>query len=190
VSVLAASSLTRSSRGASRVYLENPSRKREAEFLARVRASQRLHRPWVKAPSTAQQFRDLVERARSERHASFFVCVRETAELAGVINVNEIVRGLFRSAYLGYYGFEPFAGLGYMSEGLTLVIGEAFGALGLHRLEANVQPGNQRSIRLVSGLGFRLEGLSPRYLKIGGRWRDHERWAILAEDWPKPRARR
>jgi len=107
-----------------------------------------------------------------------------------VINVNEIVRGLFQSAYLGYYAFEPFAGLGYMSEGLTLVIRQAFDVLGLHRLEANVQPKNQRSIRVVSELGFRLEGLSPRYLKIGGRWRDHERWAILAEDWPKRRARR
>ena len=182
--------MTRVSRGAPRVYLESPSRTREAEFLTRVRRSQRLHRPWVKAPSTAQQFRDLVQRSRGERHASFFVCSRETAELAGVINVNEIVRGLFQSAYLGYYAFEPFAGLGYMSEGLTLVIRQAFDVLGLHRLEANVQPKNQRSIRVVSELGFRLEGLSPRYLKIGGRWRDHERWAILAEDWPKRRARR
>jgi len=182
--------MTRPTRKAPRVYLESPSRKRESEFLARVQRSQRLHRPWVKAPATVQEFRDLVVRARGERHASFFVCTRETAELAGVINVNEIVRGLFQSAYLGYYAFAPFAGLGYMSEGLTLVIGEAFGALRLHRLEANVQPGNQPSVRLVSGLGFRLEGLSPRYLKIGGRWRDHERWAILAEDWPKPRARR
>jgi len=182
--------MTRLSRGAPRVYLESPSRKREAEFLTRVHRSQRLHRPWVKAPSTAQQFRELVERSRGERHASFFVCSRETAELAGVINVNEIVRGLFQSGYLGYYAFEPFAGLGYMSEGLTLVIRQAFDVLGLHRLEANVQPKNQRSIRVVSELGFRLEGLSPRYLKIGGRWRDHERWAILAEDWPKRRARR
>ena len=67
-----------------------------------------------------------------------------------------------------------------MTEGLTLVIGKAFGALGLHRLEANVQPDNDASIRLVRRLGFRREGYSPRYLKINGRWRDHERWAILS----------
>jgi ribosomal-protein-alanine N-acetyltransferase len=171
-----------------RVLLEQPSRKREAEFLARVQASQRLHRPWLQAPYTREQFRALVLRVRGEQHASFFVCTKATSELAGVVNVNEIVRGLFQSAYLGYYAFEPFSGLGYMSEGLGLVLDQAFGALELHRLEANVQPGNWRSRRLVSGLGFQLEGLSRRYLKIGGRWCDHERWAILAEDWPQKRA--
>jgi ribosomal-protein-alanine N-acetyltransferase len=174
-------------RHAARVSLEQPTRKREAEFLERVRASQRLHHPWLKAPSTPEQFHDLVARARGERHATFFVCRVEASELVGVINVNEIVRGLFQSAYLGYYAFEPFSRSGYMSEGLALVLDQAFGSLGLHRLEANVQPGNLPSIRLVSGLGFRLEGHSPRYLKIAGRWRDHERWAILADHWPKKR---
>jgi ribosomal-protein-alanine N-acetyltransferase len=175
------------SRPAARVTLEQPTRKREAEFLERVQASQRLHHPWLKAPSTREQFRDLVVRARGERHATFFVCTVAASELVGVINVNEIVRGLFQSAYLGYYAFEPFSRSGYMSEGLALVLDQAFGSLGLHRLEANVQPGNLPSIRLVSGLGFRREGHSPRYLKIAGRWRDHERWAILADHWPKKR---
>ncbi len=57
----------------------------------------------------------------------------------------------------------------------------------LHRVEANIQPGNAPSIALVKRLGFELEGMSPRYLKIGGRWRDHERYALRAETW---RARR
>jgi ribosomal-protein-alanine N-acetyltransferase len=70
-----------------------------------------------------------------------------------------------------------------MAEGIELVLRHAFGALGLHRLEANIQPGNDRSIALAKRAGFRLEGFSPRYLKIDGRWRDHERWAILAEEW-------
>ena len=69
-----------------------------------------------------------------------------------------------------------------MHDGLRLVLRFAFGPLGLHRLEANIQPGNESSVALVKGAGFRLEGYSPRYLKIAGRWRDHERWAILSED--------
>jgi ribosomal-protein-alanine N-acetyltransferase len=99
-----------------------------------------------------------------------------------VINVNEIVRGAFRSAYLGYYAFLPHVGHGYMSEALALALRWAFGALRLHRVEANIQLGNSASRALVRRLGFRREGFSPRYLKVAGRWRDHERWALLAED--------
>ena len=70
-----------------------------------------------------------------------------------------------------------------MYAGLAQTLNYAFGDLKLHRLEANIQPANGPSIRLVQSLGFRLEGLSPKYLKVSGRWRDHERWAILKEDW-------
>jgi ribosomal-protein-alanine N-acetyltransferase len=69
-----------------------------------------------------------------------------------------------------------------MSEGIELVLEHAFGSMGLHRLEANIQPSNAASIALAKRAGFRLEGFSPRYLKIDGHWRDHERWAIVAED--------
>ena len=103
--------------------------------------------------------------------------------------MSEIVRSAFQSAYLGYYAFRPHAGQGYMTEGLALVLRHAFGTLGLHRLEANIQPANHPSRALVRGLGFRKEGFSPRYLKIGGRWRGHERWAIVREEWGPPRSR-
>jgi len=63
-----------------------------------------------------------------------------------------------------------------------------FVTMKLHRLEANIQPRNAASIAVVKRAGFSLEGYSRRYLKIGGRWRDHERWAILAEDWRKHHA--
>jgi ribosomal-protein-alanine N-acetyltransferase len=98
-----------------------------------------------------------------------------------VVNISEIVRGCFQNAYLGYYAFEPLAGRGLMRAGLAKVIRHAFTKMKLHRLEANIQPGNKRSIRLVKALGFRREGISPRYLKVAGRWREHERWTILAD---------
>jgi ribosomal-protein-alanine N-acetyltransferase len=102
-----------------------------------------------------------------------------------VFSLSQIFMGGFRSAYLGYYVGSPFANQGYMSEGLQLVLSEAFKRLKLHRVEANIQPSNASSIALASRAGFSREGYSRRYLKIGGRWRDHERWAILVEDWQR-----
>jgi len=70
-----------------------------------------------------------------------------------------------------------------LTEGLALVFDQAFGSLGLHRLEINIQPTNTDSIALARRLGLRKEGVSPKYLNIGGEWRDHERWAVLADEW-------
>jgi ribosomal-protein-alanine N-acetyltransferase len=170
-----------------RVRLEPPTARRRAEFLAAVRRSRRLHVPWVSPPASAAAYAVYLHRLRRATHAGYFVCRRDTDEIVGVVNISEIVGGVFRSGYLGYYAFVPQAGHGLMREGLALVITEAFRRRRLHRLEANIQPGNRRSIRLVRALGFRREGFSPRYLRIFGRWRDHERWAILAEAW-RPRA--
>ena len=69
-----------------------------------------------------------------------------------------------------------------MSQGLKLVIQKTFLELNLHRLEANIQPGNNHSIHLVKSNQFRKEGFLPNYLFIDGKWRDHERWALSIED--------
>ena len=162
--------------------LAEPSRKRRDEFLAAVRRSRKLHGHWASPPATAEEFDVYLKRLRKETYLGYWVCT-ERGELAGVCNINEIVRGVFRSGYLGYYAFAPHHRRGYMKKGLCAVLSEAFGPQRLHRLEANIQPDNEASRRLVQNLGFRLEGFSPRYLKLAGRWRDHERWAITAEEW-------
>jgi len=166
-----------------KVYLRAPSARDGEEFIALNRASRRLHRGLVMPPRVPAKFEAYVERCRDERSACFFVCRVEDGRIAGAMNLSEIVRGIFRNAYLGYYVGEPYAGRGYMTEALGLLLGHAFGPLKLHRIEANIQPSNVASIALVRRAGFVKEGYSRRYLKIGGRWRDHERWAILAEDW-------
>lgn len=162
-------------------HLEPPSLARESEFLAAVRASRVLHRLLVTPPNTPEKYRAYLGRLRGPTNIGHFVCA-PSGELAGVVNVNEIVRGGFKSAYLGYYAFVPHHGQGNLREGVRQVVALAFREYGLHRLEANIQPGNRRSSALVGSLGFRLEGYSPRYLKICGRWRDHERWALTRED--------
>ena len=112
---------------------------------------------------------------------------RGTKDLVGVINVNNIVRGGFQSAALGYYALEPHAGRGLMREGLSLVLKHAFSKMKLHRVEANIQPNNRASIALVKKCGFAKEGFSRRFVKVCGQWKDHERWALLAEDFRKSR---
>jgi [ribosomal protein S5]-alanine N-acetyltransferase len=166
-----------------RVFIQPAGLADEAAFLEAVKRSRRAHAPWVQPPTTSTAFRDLVHKQESSRHVAFFVWLEEPRGLVGVVNLSEIVLGSFRSAYLGYYAFLPFAGRGLMRQGMAQVVSHAFRAMKLHRLEANIQPDNARSIALVKALGFRREGFSPRYLKIKGRWRDHQRWAILSEDW-------
>jgi len=172
-----------------RVRLEPASARGQAEFLSAVRRSRRLHGRWVAPPATAAAYGAYLARLRRRTHVGLFVRRRDTDALVGVVNISEIVRGNFQSAYLGYHAFTPHAGQGLMREGLARVLDLAFRQLGLHRLEANIQPANTASIRLVRRLGFRREGFSPRYLKIAHRWRDHERWALLSDDWHHSRQR-
>jgi [ribosomal protein S5]-alanine N-acetyltransferase len=166
------------------VALSEPAPSDAAEFIDAVRASSPLHGPWLDLPDTAELFAAYLGRAARDDQASYLIRHRECDRLVGVVNVNNIVRGGFQSGYLGYAAFASHAGQGLMTRGLRAVLGSVFGDLGLHRVEANIQPGNTRSIRLVQRLGFEREGFSRRYLKVGGEWRDHERWALLAEAFP------
>ncbi len=164
------------------VHLRRPTARDRDRFIERVKASRSLHGSWVHAPGDAASYAALLRRAHTPTDERVLVCRNEDGVIVGTYHLSQIVRGPFRNAYLGYYAFTPYAGQGYMREGLDLLLRHAFGPLGLHRVEANIQPGNTASIALAKGAGFRLEGFSPRYLKVAGRWRDHERWAITVED--------
>jgi ribosomal-protein-alanine N-acetyltransferase len=166
-----------------RVELRTPSYADQAEFLAAMRASRRFHHPWMTAPTTPQAYDELMNRVAEPRYEPMLLRRRADGAIVGFFNIGEIVRGYFQSAFLGYAAVAQHAGQGYMSEGLALVLARALGELQLHRLEANIQPGNLPSINLVRRAGFVREGLSERYLQVGGEWRDHERWAIRAEQW-------
>jgi [ribosomal protein S5]-alanine N-acetyltransferase len=166
-----------------RVALRVLERSDREGFLALARESRELHRPWTYPPERSDQFDDLFARSRRDDFACLVASlVGDEREIAGVFTISQIVRGAFQSAYLGYYAHQRHAGQGLMREAMEQVLDHAFGPLALHRLEANIQPGNQPSIALARGAGFRLEGFSPRYLLIGGQWRDHERYAITADE--------
>lgn len=165
------------------IYLRTPRAADKKEFLAQVALSRALHRRWVSPPCDVRTFFLYVKRCENADFAGFLVCREADDAMVGVFNISQIFLGPFRSAYLGYYAFAPLAGQGLMKAGLRLVLKRAFGELGLHRIEANLQPENHASRELIKRCGFLQEGYSRRYLKIGGRWRDHERWALISEDW-------
>jgi len=181
-----------------RLLVRRPTPADRDEHLGLLRSSEAFHRPWFPAPPTDvepfgdEAFARYLAGDDGVRGHRFLLTERvgdASGPILGAISVNEIVRGAFQSAYLGYWLGAAHTGRGYMAEGLGLVIDHAFtpedgGGLGLHRVEANVMPENGPSIAVVRALGFRLEGRSPRYLKIAGAWRDHERWALTVEDRP------
>jgi ribosomal-protein-alanine N-acetyltransferase len=151
----------------------------EPRFVAAARASRRLHHPWVAAPADAAAFAAYLARMNRATDYGFVAETAAVGDLVGVVNLTNVVRGTFQSGYLGYYAFAGHERRGLMKQALLQVVRHAFGTLGLHRLEANIQPANVASIGLVRACGFSREGYSPKYLKIAGRWRDHERWALV-----------
>ncbi len=165
-----------------RVYIQPPVAADEKAFLKAMCDSVGLHFPWVSAPRDKAGWKRYLARLKRGSEAGFLVKRKQDDVLCGVVNLNVITYEALCSAYVSYFGVSGLAEKGYMKEGLLLVIRHAFKELGLHRLEANIQPENLASVALAQSAGFRYEGFSPRYLKIGGKWCDHERWTVLADD--------
>jgi ribosomal-protein-alanine N-acetyltransferase len=167
----------------SRVTIAAPTQADQEDFIAAMRRSRRIHRPWISMPESQAGFATYLERSRDDSRAFYLARRVDDRALIGFINISEIIRGKLQGAFVGYGGVAGTGGQGHMTEAMRLVLREAFTTLKLHRLEANIQPGNEASKLLAERCGFRCEGFSPSYLKVGGRWRDHERWAITAGDW-------
>lgn len=153
-----------------------------ADLIAANCASVELHRPWVDPFRDQHGFDRWFAQSQEGANVSLVARRQDSGQPVGVFNFSQIFMGAFQNAYLGYYACVPNAGCGLMAEALLLAATYAFRVIGLHRIEANIQPHNLRSIALVRGAGFRREGYSPRYLHIAGAWRDHERWTLLADD--------
>lgn len=165
-----------------RTRIQVPIADDEQDFLAAMRDSVGLHYPWVTAPKDHAGWQKYMARLGRDTEAGFLVRHLDNNAICGVINLSAITYEALGSAWISYFGVVGQAGKGYMTEGMLQVIRYAFDELHLHRLEANIQPDNLASIALVKGVGFRYEGFARRLLKINGEWRDHERWAILADD--------
>ncbi len=166
-----------------RVYIRPPVDDDWSVLLDLHQRSADYHFPWAEPAKNEQGCKRYIRRCQTEPFVGMLIWHAVDHQLVGVANLSQIFYGSFQNAYLGYYGSVDYAGQGLMTEGVSLVLNHAFDTLKLHRIEANIQPGNTASIRLVKRLGFTNEGFSRQYLKINGEWRDHERWALTLENW-------
>ena len=168
-----------------KVWLRPPTAVDFEEFVALNTSSRAFHSGLANPPVDRKGFDGFLLRNEQQSNESFLICAVADKSIAGMINLSQIFRGNFQNAYLGYYVGASYAGQGLMTEAIGLILRFAFKDLKLHRIEANVQPHNLASLAVLRKNGFVKEGFSRRYLKISRRWRDHERWAIIREDWAK-----
>jgi len=159
----------------------------QAEFIRIRRASADHLRPWLpkQTESLEELFaQELAKNLDEGRHLRMGAELPE-GRLVGFFNLSNIVRGVFQSAHASWSLSAETLGRGYATEGVRGLLDLAFSTergLGLHRVEANIIPTNDRSLRLATRVGLRFEGRSERYLKIAGRWQDHIRYAKTVEE--------
>lgn len=166
------------------VWIGPVTRADAAALIAANIASGAYHAPWVHPFTDIDGFDTWYGEIATGANVGLVARAGPTGPIVGVVNLSQIFRKGFQNAYLAYYGMAAFARRGLMTRAVGLAVRYAFDDIGLHRLEANIQPGNAASIALIKRVGFRKEGFSPRYLRIDDVWHDHERWAILADDPP------
>ena len=168
-----------------RIFLRPPTPADFREYAALMKISKPVFRELLGDFKGRKQFNDYLQRCEREDFYGFLICRHEDGAIVGNMNLFNVVRLRVQFAIVGYFVGAPHVRQGYVTEALQLMLRFAFRKLKLHRVEASIQPHNAASIALVKRAGFTREGLSRRLVKIAGKWRDHERWAILAEDWRK-----
>ena len=177
--------------------LLRPYRRSDAAAWSEIRIANRAWlTPWESAPpgpwhelnsthAYRYVYRDMRRSARRGESMPFAICLRDPGRperVVGHINLGNIVRRAFCSAYCGYWIDSRVAGRGIMPTALALAVDHAFGPGGLHRIEVNIRPENKPSRRVVEKLGFREEAYHPRYMHIDGQWRDHIGYSLTSED--------
>lgn len=174
------------------VYLRRPTEPDRAEFIDLRRRNRSHLERWEPIPRGTDAFTDAelnkafdreLKLRRTKTDERFLICEVQTGVIVGKVSISGISRGPLQECRLGYWLGKEYARRGCMSEAVGLATRYAFLSLGLHRVEANMQPHNHASRGVVKNNGFRQEGFSPKYLRIRGRWTDHERWAITLEVW-------
>lgn len=158
------------------------------EYACLMKISKPVFRGLVGTFKGRKQFNNYLKRCKRDDFYGFLICRRDDGVIVGNINLFNIIRLGVQNAITGYFVGAPHVRQGFGTEALQLMLRFAFRRLKLHRVEASIQPHNAASSALVKRAGFTREGYSRRLVKIAGKWRDHERWAILVEDW-RPRRR-
>ncbi|AKG43384.1 ribosomal-protein-alanine acetyltransferase [Streptomyces xiamenensis] len=138
-------------------------------------------------PGHRPTYRQMVRHLRAEAHAGRMLpfVVLYQGRLAGQLTVAGITWGSMCSAHLGYWIDQDVAGRGVMPAAVAMATDHCFRSVGLHRVEICIRPENMPSRRVVEKLGFREEGMRPRYLHIDGAWRDHLIFALTADEVPE-----
>ena len=162
-------------------------RRRNGRWLTRWEPMRLPHHP---DPETNRDvFAARCNARERERHAGtqYAFGIFVDGAFAGEINLNNVVRGAFQSATIGYWIDEARAGRSYVAEAVAVLAQWSFEELQLHRLEICIIPRNANSRRVMEKLGIRAEGLAERFLEIDGIWEDHVRYGITVEEWQERR---
>jgi ribosomal-protein-alanine N-acetyltransferase len=172
-----------------------PPRTADVPEMRRALRNNAAHlRPWSVAPapgedpsSLASVSRAILQYRREWKRGQTLVLVMVPREndvrVIGRIALGGVLRGAFQNAYLGYWVDQHHQARGLATEAVRATTDFAFSAVGLHRVQAAVMPGNAGSLRVLEKVGYRREGIAERYLCIAGRWEDHVLYAKTAEEW-------